>query len=76
MPLSWNEIKDRALNFSHEWADAWLRIRRRSRKAASEDAEAKSYVFIKLLEGEFVLSAFLEVIEAEAGEVGNEGLDL
>lgn len=32
MPLSWNEIKDRALNFSHEWADE-----------ASEDAEAKSF---------------------------------
>ena len=32
MPLSWNEIKSRALAFSHEWADA-----------ASEDAEAKSF---------------------------------
>jgi hypothetical protein len=32
MPLSWNEIKDRALNFSREWADE-----------ASEDAEAKSF---------------------------------
>ena len=32
MPLSWNEIKDRALKFSHEWADE-----------ASEDAEAKSF---------------------------------
>ncbi len=28
MPLSWNEIKDRALRFSREWADE-----------ASEDAE-------------------------------------
>jgi hypothetical protein len=32
MPLSWNEIKDRALTFSREWADE-----------ASEDAEAKSF---------------------------------
>ncbi len=32
MPISWNEIKDRALKFSHEWADD-----------ASEDAEAKSF---------------------------------
>jgi hypothetical protein len=32
MPLSWNEIKDRALKFSHEWGDE-----------SSEDAEAKSF---------------------------------
>ncbi len=32
MPISWNEIKSRALQFSHEWADE-----------ASEDAEAKSF---------------------------------
>jgi hypothetical protein len=32
MPLSWNEIKDRALQFSREWAEE-----------ASEDAEAKSF---------------------------------
>ena len=32
MPLSWNEIKDRALKFSHEWADE-----------SSEEAEAKSF---------------------------------
>ena len=32
MPLSWNEIKDRALKFSKEWADE-----------TSEDAEAKSF---------------------------------
>ncbi|KAA2284735.1 class I SAM-dependent DNA methyltransferase [Arenimonas fontis] len=32
MPLSWNEIKDRALRFSQEWADV-----------ASEDAEAKTF---------------------------------
>lgn len=32
MPLSWNEIKDRALKFSHEWVDE-----------SSEDAEAKSF---------------------------------
>jgi hypothetical protein len=32
MPLSWNEIKDRALRFSREWANE-----------ASEDAEAKSF---------------------------------
>ncbi len=32
MPLSWNEIKDGALKFSHEWADK-----------SSEDAEAKSF---------------------------------
>ncbi|QNP39673.1 class I SAM-dependent DNA methyltransferase [Lysobacter solisilvae (ex Woo and Kim 2020)] len=32
MPLSWNEIKDRALRFSREWKDE-----------ASEDAEAKSF---------------------------------
>lgn len=33
MPLSWNEIKDRALTFSHEWVDE-----------TSEDAEAKSFL--------------------------------
>lgn len=33
MPLSWNEIKDRALKFSREWADE-----------CSEDAEAKSFL--------------------------------
>ena len=33
MPLSWNEIKDRALKFSQEWADE-----------ASEDAEAKTFL--------------------------------
>lgn len=32
MPLSWNEIKDRALRFSREWAGE-----------ASEDAEAQSF---------------------------------
>jgi hypothetical protein len=32
MPLSWNEIKDRALKFSHDWADE-----------SAEDAEAKSF---------------------------------
>ena len=32
MPLSWNEIRDRALQFSREWADE-----------SSEDAEAKSF---------------------------------
>jgi hypothetical protein len=32
MPLSWNEIKSRALSFSREWADA-----------ASEDSEAKPF---------------------------------
>jgi len=32
MPLSWNEIKDRALAFSQEWAEE-----------ASESAEAKSF---------------------------------
>ncbi|MBI4189322.1 MAG: class I SAM-dependent DNA methyltransferase [Betaproteobacteria bacterium] len=32
MPLSWNEIRDRALTFSKEWADE-----------SSEDAEAKSF---------------------------------
>ena len=32
MPLSWNEIKDRALRFSREWA-----------LESSEDAEAKSF---------------------------------
>ena len=33
MPLSWNEIKDRALKFSKEWADA-----------AREEADAKSFL--------------------------------
>lgn len=33
MPLSWNEIKDRALRFSWDWADE-----------SSEDAEAKSFL--------------------------------
>jgi hypothetical protein len=33
MPLSWNEIKDRALKFSREWADE-----------ASEAAEAKPFL--------------------------------
>ncbi len=32
MPLSWNEIRDRAIAFSREWADE-----------RSEDAEAKSF---------------------------------
>ena len=32
MPLSWNEIRDRALTFSREWADE-----------SSEDAEAKCF---------------------------------
>lgn len=32
MPLSWNEIRDRALAFSREWSDE-----------TSEDAEAKSF---------------------------------
>ena len=32
MPLSWNEIRDRAITFSKEWADE-----------SSEDAEAKSF---------------------------------
>jgi hypothetical protein len=32
MPLSWNEIRDRAMRFSQEWADV-----------ASEDAEAKPF---------------------------------
>ena len=32
MPLSWNEIRDRALKFSREWADE-----------TSEDAEAKTF---------------------------------
>jgi hypothetical protein len=33
MPLSWNEIKDRALNFSKEWADT-----------SNEDADAKPFL--------------------------------
>jgi hypothetical protein len=33
MPLSWNEIKDRALKFSRDWADE-----------SSEDAEAKPFL--------------------------------
>jgi len=33
MPLSWNEIKDRAVNFSREWADA-----------SNEDADAKQFL--------------------------------
>jgi hypothetical protein len=32
MPISWNEIRDRSLTFSREWADE-----------SSEDAEAKSF---------------------------------
>jgi hypothetical protein len=32
MPLSWNEIKDRAIRFSKEWE-----------KESSEDAEAKTF---------------------------------
>ena len=32
MPLSWNEIKSRALAFSNEWKDE-----------ANEDAEAKTF---------------------------------
>jgi hypothetical protein len=38
----------------------------------SGDKAEKPDVFIKLLEGEFVLLVFLKVIEAEAGEVGND----
>ena len=34
MPLSWNEIKERATHFSAEWADAF-----------NEDAEAKTFLF-------------------------------
>ena len=33
MPLAWNEIKDRALKFSREWADE-----------ASEAAQANSFL--------------------------------
>ena len=33
MPLSWNEIKERAFKFSREWADG-----------TAEDAEAKSFL--------------------------------
>ena len=33
MPLCWNEIKDRSLAFSRNWADE-----------ESEDAEAKSFL--------------------------------
>jgi hypothetical protein len=33
MPLNWNEIKDRALSFSNEWADT-----------SNEDAEAKAFL--------------------------------
>ena len=33
MPLSWNEIKDRAIRFSKEWSDT-----------TNEDAEAKSFI--------------------------------
>jgi hypothetical protein len=33
MPLSWNEMKDRAVNFSKEWKDAF-----------NEDAEAKPFL--------------------------------
>ena len=33
MPLSWNEIRDRATQFAHEWEDV-----------SSEDAEAKSFL--------------------------------
>lgn len=33
MALSWNEIKDRALNFSKEWADT-----------ANEEADAKPFL--------------------------------
>ena len=32
MPLSWNEIKSRAVNFTRDWANK-----------VSEDAEAKSF---------------------------------
>ena len=32
MPLSWNEIKNRAVSFTNKWKDE-----------ASEDAEAKSF---------------------------------
>lgn len=33
MPLSWNEIKDRALSFSKEWANV-----------TNEDAEGKPFM--------------------------------
>ena len=33
MPLSWNEIKDRALNFSKEWANTH-----------NEEADAKGFL--------------------------------
>lgn len=38
MPLSWNEIKDRALAFSREWA-----------KDSSEDTEANVYLLSAIL---------------------------
>jgi hypothetical protein len=37
MPLSWNEIKSKALQFTQEWKDE-----------VSEDAEAKSFGMISL----------------------------
>jgi hypothetical protein len=33
MPISWNEIKDRALSFSKEWADSY-----------NEEADAKPFL--------------------------------
>lgn len=38
MALSWNEIKDRALGFSMEWADT-----------ANEEADAKPFLVIFFL---------------------------
>jgi len=39
MPLGLNEIKDRALRFSREWADE-----------SSEDAEAQAFLYNELIE--------------------------
>ena len=36
------------------------------------DKAEKPDVFIKILDGEFVLPPFIKVIEAKAGEVGND----
>jgi hypothetical protein len=49
MPLSWNEIKSRALTFSRTWADAASKDsqgkRRGGKKSYRNDAERVAFLF-------------------------------
>ncbi len=58
MPLSWNEIKSRALAFTNEWKDE-----------VSEDAEAKSFwdELFPLHVSRPFLSALLQIVLLSIG---------